>query len=125
MQCHRIEELLELLQAEWLQDPDLTLLQFLQKWLSEAGFPDELETISDDTLIHQLKMRSRGETEMIPGHAKDAVPDFKEAILCSEESLNKVYMQSSFQFQSLTPELILSALAAQGYIRIWQRPQQL
>ncbi|WP_320150495.1 YihD family protein [uncultured Tolumonas sp.] len=81
MQCHRIEELLELLQAEWLQDQDLTLLQFLQKVASEAGFPDALETISDDTLIYQLKMRSRGETEMIPGLAKDAVPDFKEAIL--------------------------------------------
>lgn len=81
MQCHRIEELLELLQAEWLQDQDLTLLQFLQKVANEAGFPDELETISDDTLIYQLKMRSRGETEMIPGLAKDAVPDFKEAIL--------------------------------------------
>ena len=81
MQCHRIEELLELLQAEWLQDQDLTLLQFLQKVASGAGFPDALETISDDTLIYQLKMRSRGETEMIPGLAKDAVPDFKEAIL--------------------------------------------
>jgi uncharacterized protein YihD (DUF1040 family) len=81
MQCHRIEELLELLQAEWLQEQDLTLLQFLQKVAKEAGFPDALETISDDTLIYQLKMRSRGETEMIPGLAKDAVPDFKEAIL--------------------------------------------
>jgi len=81
MQCHRIEELLELLQAEWLQDQDLTLLQFLQKVANEAGFPDALTTISDDTLIYQLKMRSRGETEMIPGLAKDAVPDFKEAIL--------------------------------------------
>nr|WP_321241033.1 YihD family protein [uncultured Tolumonas sp.] len=81
MQCHRIEELLELLQAEWLQDQDLTLLQFLQKVANEAGFPDALDTISDDTLIYQLKMRSRGETEMIPGLAKDAVPDFKEAIL--------------------------------------------
>ena len=63
IQRHRIEELLELLQAEWLQDPDLTLLQFLPKVASEAGFLMTLETISDDTLIYQLKMRSRGETE--------------------------------------------------------------
>ena len=81
MQCHRIEELLELLQDEWLKDQDLSLLQFLQKMAQEAGFAEPLETISDDTLIYQLKMRSRGETEMIPGLAKDAVLDFKEAIL--------------------------------------------
>ncbi len=81
MQCHRIEELLELLQDEWLKDQDLSLLQFLTKIANEAGYPDALETISDDTLIYQLKMRSRPETEMIPGLAKDAVPDFKEAIL--------------------------------------------
>ncbi len=81
MQCHRIEELLELLQDEWLKDQDLSLLQFLIKIANEAAYPDALDTISDDTLIYQLKMRSRPETEMIPGLAKDAVPDFKEAIL--------------------------------------------
>ncbi|WP_024871818.1 YihD family protein [Tolumonas lignilytica] len=81
MQCHRIEELLELLQGEWLQDQDLSLLQFLQKVATEAGFNEPLTTISDDTLIYQLKMRSRDQSEMIPGLAKDAVPDFKEAIL--------------------------------------------
>ena len=81
MQCHRIEELLELLQDEWLKDQDMSLLQFLQKVASEAGFTEPLHAISDDTLIYQLKMRSRGEAEMIPGLAKVAVPDFKEAIL--------------------------------------------
>lgn len=81
MQCHRIEELLELLQDEWLKDQDMSLLQFLQTVASEAGFTEPLTAISDDTLIYQLKMRSRGEAEMIPGLAKDAVPDFKEAIL--------------------------------------------
>ena len=30
MQCHRIEELLELLQAAWLADQDLSLVQFLE-----------------------------------------------------------------------------------------------
>lgn len=49
MQCHRIEELLELLQDEWLKDQDLSLLQFLQKMAQEAGFAEPLETISDDT----------------------------------------------------------------------------
>lgn len=81
MQCHRIEELLELLQDEWLKDQDMSLMQFLQKVAAEAGFKDQLETITDDSLIYQLKMRSRAATEMIPGLAKDEVPDFKEAIL--------------------------------------------
>ena len=73
MQCHRIEELLELLQDEWLKEQDLNLLQFLQKIATEAGYAEPLQSISDDTLIYQL--------EMIPGLAKDVVPDFKEALL--------------------------------------------
>ena len=81
MQCHRIEELLELLQAEWLPEQDLSLLQFLSKVAAEAGFREPLETLSDDVLIYQLKMRSKGQTEMIPGLVKDCVPDFKEALL--------------------------------------------
>ena len=80
-QGHRIEELLELLQDEWLKEQDLNLLQFLQKIATEAGYAEPLQSISDDTLIYQLKMRSRGESEMIPGLAKDVVPDFKEALL--------------------------------------------
>ena len=51
MQCHRIEELLELLQDEWLKDQDLSLLQFLTKVATEAGYVEPLDTISDDTLI--------------------------------------------------------------------------
>ena len=81
MQCHRIEELLELLQAEWLPEQDLSLLQFLSKVAAEAGFREPLETLSDDVLIYQLKMRSKGQTEMIPGLVKDCVPDFKDALL--------------------------------------------
>ena len=81
MQCHRIEELLELLQAEWLPEQDLSLLQFLSKVAAEAGFSEPLETLSDDVLVYQLKMRSKGQTEMIPGLVKDCVPDFKEALL--------------------------------------------
>ena len=81
MQCHRIEELLELLQAAWLADQDLSLIQFLEKIAQEAGFSGPLRELSDDTLIYQLKMRDKGQQEMIPGLAKDCVPDFKEALL--------------------------------------------
>ena len=81
MQCHRIEELLELLQAAWLADQDLSLVQFLEKMAQEAGFSGPLRELSDDTLINQLKMRDKGQQEMIPGLAKDCVPDFKEALL--------------------------------------------
>lgn len=81
MQCHRIEELLELLQDAWLAEQDLSLAQFLSKLAAEAGFSEPLDQLSDDVLIYQLKMRGKGQTEMIPGLAKDCVPDFKEAIL--------------------------------------------
>ncbi|MGL4205857.1 MAG: YihD family protein [Aeromonadaceae bacterium] len=81
MQCHRIEELLELLQDAWLAEQDLSLVQFLSKLASEAGFSEPLDQLSDDVLIYQLKMRGKGQNEMIPGLAKDCVPDFKEAIL--------------------------------------------
>ena len=81
MQCHRIEELLVLLQAAWLGDQDLRLVQFLEKEAQEAGFSGPLRELSDDTLTYQLKMRDKGQQEMIPGLAKDCVPDFKEALL--------------------------------------------
>ncbi len=81
MQCHRIEELMELLQQEWLADQDLSLMAFLNKIANEAGFSQPLSELSDDVLIYQLKMRSKGSQEMIPGLAKDCVPDFKEALL--------------------------------------------
>lgn len=81
MQCHRIEELLELLQAAWLADQDLNLVQFLTKIANEAGFSGSLHELNDEVLIYQLKMRSKGQQEMIPGLAKDFEPDFKEALL--------------------------------------------
>ena len=81
MQCHRIEELLELLQATWLADQDLSLVQFVSKIAQEAGFTGPLTELSDDMLIYQLKMRDKSQQEMIPGLAKDCVPDFKEALL--------------------------------------------
>lgn len=81
MQCHRIEELLELLEPAWLREQDLNLVQFLQKIADEAGFPGALGELTDDVLIYQLKMRDKDKQEMIPGLAKDQVPDFKEALL--------------------------------------------
>jgi len=81
MQCHRIEELLELLQPAWIKDQDLSLLQMLQKLADEAGFDRPLSELTDDVLIYQLKMRDKQHNEMIPGLAKDHVPDFKAAPL--------------------------------------------
>ncbi len=81
MQCHRIEELLELLEAAWLAEQDLSLVQFVAKIAQEAGFTGPLSELSDDMLIYQLKMRDKGQQEMIPGLAKDCVPDFKDALL--------------------------------------------
>ena len=81
MQCHRIEELLELLEAAWLAEQDLSLVQFVGNIAQEAGFTGPLTELSDDMLIYQLKMRDKGQQEMIPGLAKDCVPDFKDALL--------------------------------------------
>ena len=81
MQCHRIEELLELLEAAWLAEQDLSLVQFVGKIAQEAGFTGPLTELSDDMLIYQLKMREKRQQEMTPGLAKDCVPDFKDALL--------------------------------------------
>ena len=81
MQCHRIEELLDLLKTEWMQDQNASLMEFLIKMAEEAGHSGELGKMNDDVLIYHLKMRSRPETEMIPGIAKDCEDDFKAAIL--------------------------------------------
>ena len=37
MQCHRIEELLELLQPAWVKEQDLSLVQFVAKLAAEAA----------------------------------------------------------------------------------------
>ena len=81
MQCHRINELLELLKDEWMTDQNTSLVQFIAKLAEEAGHKGALENLSDDSLIYHLKMRSRNENEMIPGIAKDCEDDFKTAIL--------------------------------------------
>ncbi len=81
MKCHRIEELLELLEPEWHKDQQMNLLQFIVKLANEAGYKGKLEDLTDDVLIYHLKMRNSGKDEMIPGLKKDQEDDFKTAIL--------------------------------------------
>jgi uncharacterized protein YihD (DUF1040 family) len=81
MQCHRIEELIELLEPVWLKEQELNLMQLLAKLANDAGFKGELTDLTDDVLIYHLKMLQTGEGKMIPGLAKDCESDFKSAIL--------------------------------------------
>jgi len=81
VKCHRIEELLELLEPEWQKDQDLNLLQMIVKLAQEAGYEGKLEDLTDDVLIYHLKMRNSEKDEMIPGLKKDQEDDFKTAIL--------------------------------------------
>ncbi|NOI16021.1 YihD family protein [Vibrio hepatarius] len=81
MKCHRIEELLELLEPEWQKDQQLNLLQFIVKLADEAGYQGKLEDLTDDVLIYHLKMRNSEKDEMIPGLKKDQEDDFKTALL--------------------------------------------
>ncbi|MCG9598692.1 YihD family protein [Vibrio sp. Isolate25] len=81
MKCHRIEELLELLEPEWQKDQQMNLLQFIVKLTQEAGYQGKLEDLTDDVLIYHLKMRNSAKDEMIPGLKKDQEDDFKTAIL--------------------------------------------
>lgn len=81
MKCHRIEELLELLEPEWHKDQEMNLLQFIMKLANEARYEGKLEDLTDDVLIYHLKMRNSDKDEMIPGLKKDQEDDFKTAIL--------------------------------------------
>lgn len=81
MKCHRLNEVIELIQPAWQKKPDLNLVEFLQKIADEAGFDKPLSELTDDILIYQLKMRDSGATETIPGLKKDYEEDFKTAIL--------------------------------------------
>ena len=81
MKCHRIEELIELMEPEWQKDQELNLLEFIIKLSKEAGYEGKLEDLTDDVLIYHLKMRNSQQDEMIPGLKKDQEDDFKTAIL--------------------------------------------
>ncbi len=81
MKCHRLNELISLLQPAWQKEPDLNLLQFLQKLAAESGFSGPIDQLTDDILIYHLKMRDADKTEEIPGLKKDYEEDFKTALL--------------------------------------------
>lgn len=81
MKCHRVNELVELLHPAWQKEPDLNLIQFLQKLAQEAGFQGQLTELTDDILIYHLKMRDADKEQAIPGLKKDYEEDFKTAIL--------------------------------------------
>ena len=81
MKCHRLNEVLELLQPYWSKDPDLNLMQTLQKIAKEAGFDGELSELSDEVIIYHLKMADKDKNEPIPGIKKDYEEDFKTALL--------------------------------------------
>ena len=81
MQCHRINELIELLSPEWHKSSNMSLIEFIVLLAEEAKFEGKIETLSDDALIYHLKMRNKPKDEMIPGLAKDQVDDFKTALL--------------------------------------------
>ena len=59
MKCHRLNEVLELLQPYWSKDSDLSLMQILQKIANEAGFDKPLAELSDEVIIYHLKMAGR------------------------------------------------------------------
>ncbi|MDO5638648.1 MAG: DUF1040 family protein [Neisseria sp.] len=81
MRSHRLRELLELLQPYWAKDPELHLLQILQKIADEAGFDKPVAELTDEIIIYHLKMQGKGSLEPIPGIKKDYEEDFKTALL--------------------------------------------
>ncbi len=81
MKCKRLNEVIELLQPAWQKEPDLNLMQFLQKLAKESGFTGDLADLTDDILIYHLKMRDSAKDEAIPGLKKDYEEDFKTALL--------------------------------------------
>ena len=81
MKCKRLNEVIELLQPAWQKEPELSLMQFLQKLANESGYEGELTDLSDDILIHHLKMRDSDKDAVIPGIKKDYEEDFKTALL--------------------------------------------
>ncbi|WP_040976883.1 YihD family protein [Necropsobacter massiliensis] len=81
MKCHRLHEVLELLQPYWSNDPDLHLIQILQKIAAEAGFDKPVSELTDEVIIYHLKMYGKDKSEPIPGIKKDYEDDFKTALL--------------------------------------------
>jgi len=81
MQCHRVEEVLELLKPYWLKHQDLSLLEVLALLSKESGFEQPLDKLTDEVIIYHLKMDPLADDAMIPGIAKDCEDDFQTALL--------------------------------------------
>ena len=81
MKCKRLNEVLELLQPYWSKDPDLSLMEILQKIANESGLQKPLNELTDEVIIYQLKMDGTDKHEPIPGLKKDYEEDFKTALL--------------------------------------------
>ncbi|MDX7992736.1 DUF1040 family protein [Xenorhabdus sp. Reich] len=81
MKCQRLNEVIELLHPVWENEPDLNLVELLQKQADEAGFKGPLAELTDDVLIYHLKMRGTDSHAEIPGLKKDYEEDFKTALL--------------------------------------------
>lgn len=81
MKCHRLNEVLELLQPYWSKEPDLHLMQILAKIAKEAGFNGNIAELTDEIIIYHLKMAGTDKYEPIPGIKKDYEDDFKTALL--------------------------------------------
>lgn len=81
MQCHRLNEVLELLQPYWSKEPELHLTQILQKIADETGFDKPVTELTDEVIIYHLKMYGKDKSEPIPGIKKDYEDDFKSALL--------------------------------------------
>lgn len=81
MRSHRLRELLELLQPYWAKEPELHLMQILQKIADESGFDKPLAELTDEIIIYHLKMQDKDRLEPIPGIKKDYEEDFKTALL--------------------------------------------
>ena len=81
MKCHRLNEVLELLQPYWAKNPELNLMQIIAKIATEAGFDQPIDTLSDEVIIYHLKMFGKDKNAPIPGLQKDYEEDFYNAIL--------------------------------------------
>lgn len=81
MKCHRLNEVLELLQPYWSKNPDLQLMDILAQIAQEAGFEKPLTELSDEVIIYHLKMFGTDKNAPIPGIKKDYEEDFKTALL--------------------------------------------
>ena len=54
----RINELVELLHTQWQKEPQLNLMQFINKLSKEMEFKGDLINLTDDMLIYHLIMQT-------------------------------------------------------------------